>query len=99
MVAEIDPAALERALVEIRPRLRGHAGDMSVQVEAGGEVSVHFEGACESCPAMAVTFAGLVRTTLLDVAGVTAIHAPQVHASPRALNRIAVALGATVLKE
>ncbi|WP_448005565.1 NifU family protein [Agromyces bauzanensis] len=99
MAATIDPVALERALVEIRPRLRGHAGDMSVQAEEGGKVSVHFEGACESCPAMAVTFAGLVRTTLLDVEGVTSVDAPQVHASPRALNRIAVALGATVFNE
>jgi Fe-S cluster biogenesis protein NfuA len=91
-----DPADLARAIEQIRPRVRGHAGDITVHVDHG-VAAVHFEGACESCPAMAVTYAGLVRSTLLEVDGISAVEAPQVHASPRALNRIAVALGATVV--
>jgi Fe-S cluster biogenesis protein NfuA len=90
---------LEAALFAIRPRLRGHAGDMTASVGDDGTVAVHFEGACESCPAMAVTYAGLVRTTLLGVPGVRRVEADQVHASARTLNRIAVALGARVVEE
>jgi hypothetical protein len=40
-----------------------------------------------------VTYAGLVRTTLLGVPGVRRVESPQVHASPRTLNRIAIMLG------
>lgn len=91
--------ALASALNEIRPRLRGHAGDMTVHQPAPGTVQVQFEGACESCPAMAVTFAGLVRTRLLEIDGVTRVEAPQVHASPATLNRIARRLGGTVVND
>lgn len=88
-------AELAGALEEIRPRLRGHAGDITVAEEQPGVLSVDFQGACDSCPAMAVTFAGLVRTKLLAVTGVEEVRAPQVHASGRSLNRIAAMLGAT----
>ncbi|MEJ7635747.1 NifU family protein [Aeromicrobium sp.] len=88
---------LERALETIRPRLRGHAGDMTAEIAAPGVVAVTFEGACETCPAMAVTYAGLVRTELLAVAGVQTVKASQVHASGRSLNRIAKALGGRVV--
>lgn len=71
---------------------------MTVHEPTPGVVEVHFEGACESCPAMAVTFAGLVRTRLLAVDGVTRVDAPQVHASPVTLNRIARKLGGTVVE-
>ncbi|WP_291049699.1 NifU family protein [Herbiconiux sp.] len=90
----VDRAALEQALEFIRPRLRGHAGDMDVQVDdEQGVVEVTFWGACESCPAMAVTYAGLVSTTLEKVPGVTLVRAEQVHASPRALLGIRRRLG------
>jgi Fe-S cluster biogenesis protein NfuA len=91
----IEQAALQSALSDVRPRLRGHAGDMTAREVRPGVVGVEFEGACECCPAMAVTFAGLVRTRLLQVPGVDAVEAPQVNASPRSLNRIARMLGAT----
>jgi Fe-S cluster biogenesis protein NfuA len=85
---------IDDALAEIRPRLRGHAGDMRAELDEDGTVHVHFEGACETCPSIAVTYAGLVRTTLLGVPGVRRVDAEQVHASARSLNRIAVMLGA-----
>lgn len=85
---------LDDALQLIRPRLRGHGGDMQAEIDDTGTVHVHFDGVCRTCPAMAVTYAGLVRTTLLDVPGVSRVAASQVNASPRALNRIAGMLGA-----
>lgn len=89
----VDRIELDAALEFIRPRLRGHAGDMEVQVDAEGVVDVTFWGACENCPAMAVTYAGLVSMTLERVPGVTAVRADQVHASPRALASIRRRLG------
>ena len=85
---------LDDAMQVIRPRLRGHAGDMRAELDDDGTVRVHFEGACQTCPSIALTYAGLVRTTLLDVPGVHRVVADQVHASPRSLNRIAAMLGA-----
>ncbi|WP_129785543.1 NifU family protein [Promicromonospora panici] len=88
-----DPRELSEALRAIRPRLRGHAGDMDVQVDEQGDVVVRFLGACESCPAMAVTYAGLVQTVLESVSGVHGVRAPQVHASPEVLAGIRRRLG------
>jgi Fe-S cluster biogenesis protein NfuA len=85
---------LDDALQTIRPRLRGHAGDLRAEIDEDGTAHVRFEGVCETCPSIAVTYAGLVRTTLLDVPGVRRVVADQVHASPRTLNRIAGMLGA-----
>ncbi|GGF36240.1 NifU family protein [Subtercola lobariae] len=90
----VDRNELASAIEFIRPRLRGHAGDMDVQVDDDeGVVEVTFWGACESCPAMAVTYAGLVSTALEKVPGVTEVRAEQVHASPRALLSIRRRLG------
>lgn len=97
-----DPAVasqLDNALRSIRPRLRGHAGDMQAEIDGEGTVHVRFEGVCETCPAIAVTYAGLVRTTLLGVPGVRRVESAQVHASPRTLNRIATMLGGRVVDE
>lgn len=85
---------LDDALAEIRPRLRGHAGDMRAELDENGTAHVRFEGACATCPSIAVTYAGLVRTTLLGVPGVHRVNAEQVHASARSLNRVAALLGA-----
>jgi len=97
-----EPAAtveLDDALRRIRPRLRGHAGDMQAELDDDGTVHVRFEGVCQSCPSIAVTYAGLVRTTLLGVPGVRRVESPQVHASPRTLNRIATMLGGSTVDE
>ncbi|WP_123027983.1 NifU family protein [Mycolicibacterium stellerae] len=85
---------LDDALRVIRPRLRGHAGDMRAELDDDGTVHVQFDGVCQTCPSIAVTYAGLVRTTLLEVPGVRRVVADQVHASARTLDRIAGMLGA-----
>jgi Fe-S cluster biogenesis protein NfuA len=92
-MSSVDQQQLEQAIRFARPRLRGHAGDMSVAVDEGGAAVVTFLGACESCPAMAVTFGGLVSSALEAVDGITTVSAPQVHASPTVLAGIRRRLG------
>jgi len=88
----VDQAELAYALNMVRPLLKGHGGDLEVTEVDEGVLCVTFRGVCESCPAIAVTFAGLVRTHLLNVDGVREVRTDQVHASPQALDRIAAAL-------
>ena len=89
----VDPEQLQEALRFVRPRLRGHAGDLTATVNDQGDVLIEFYGACESCPSMAVTYAGLVQTYVEAVPGVRSVRAPQVHASPLALASIRRRLG------
>ena len=89
----VDPEQWQQALLFVRPRLRGHAGDMAATVSDEGDVVIEFYGACENCPSMAVTYAGLVQTYVEAVPGVRSVSAPQIHASPQALASIRRRLG------
>jgi Fe-S cluster biogenesis protein NfuA len=91
---EIDLDTLARAMSRIRPLLKGHGGDLDLVGVADGVVTVAFRGACEACPNIAMTYVGPVRTALLEVPGVQEVRSADVHASPRALARVARALGA-----
>ncbi len=84
---------LQEALAYIRPLLKGHSGDLTIEGVEDGVVTVAFHNACHSCPAISVTFAGLVRSRLMQVGGVKDVKSSQVHASRRALDRIAATLG------
>jgi Fe-S cluster biogenesis protein NfuA len=84
---------LQEALSYIRPLLKGHSGDLTIEGVEDGVVTVAFHNACHSCPAISVTFAGLVRSRLMQVNGVKDVKSSQVHASRRALDRIAATLG------
>lgn len=84
---------LLEALSFIRPLLMGHSGDLTIASVEEGVVTVDFHNACQSCPAISVTFAGLVRSRLMQVDGVTDVRSGQVHASKKALDRIAASLG------
>ncbi|MGO4807167.1 NifU family protein [Arthrobacter sp. 2MCAF15] len=86
---------LQEALAYIRPLLKGHSGDLTIASVEDGVVTVDFHNACHSCPAISVTFAGLVRSRLLQVDGVKDVRSGQVHASRRALDRIAATLGSS----
>jgi Fe-S cluster biogenesis protein NfuA len=86
---------LQEALAYIRPLLKGHSGDLTIASVDDGVVTVDFHNACHSCPAISVTFAGLVRSRLLQVDGVKDVRSGQVHASRRALDRIAATLGSS----
>ena len=90
----IDPAALDAALASVRPLVLGHGGTIAIADVEDGIVTVELGGACEACPNKAMTYAGPVRSALLDVPGVIDVRCRRIHASPRALNRIAMALGA-----
>ncbi|GAP53647.1 protein involved in iron-sulfur cluster assembly [Arthrobacter sp. Hiyo6] len=61
---------LQEALAYIRPLLKGHSGDLTIASVEDGVITVDFHNACHSCPAISVTFAGLVRSRLLQVDGV-----------------------------
>lgn len=86
---------LQEALSYIRPLLKGHSGDLTIAAVEDGVVMVEFHNACHSCPAISVTFAGLVRSRLMQVDGVKDVKSGQVHASQRALDRIAATLGSS----
>jgi len=87
---------LQEALSYIRPLLKGHSGDLTIAGVEDGVVTVAFHNACHSCPAISVTFAGLVRSRLMQVDGVREVKSSQVHASRRALDRIAATLGGSM---
>jgi len=93
--SEIDPADLEAAFFRVRPLILGHGGDISIDdIDEEGVVTVRLLGACRACPNMAMTYVGPVRSTLMEVSGVTEVICPQVKAAPRALKRIALLSGA-----
>lgn len=86
----IDATLFDAALARIRPLILGHGGDIEIAgVDAQGVVTVRLLGACRACPNMAMTYVGPIRSTLMQVPGVTAVTCPQVRAAPRALDRIA----------
>ncbi|HEY8481349.1 MAG TPA: NifU family protein [Spirillospora sp.] len=89
-----DPAEVEAALNRVRPLILGHGGDAEITGIDDGVVSVAFTGACHACPNLPMTYVGPVRTALMEVPGVREVRSDQVHASRRALNRMALALGA-----
>jgi Fe-S cluster biogenesis protein NfuA len=90
----IDPGLLDAALARVRPLVLGHGGTIAIAGIEDGIVTVELGGACEACPNKAMTYAGPVRTALMEVSGVIDVRCRRVHASTRALNRIALALGA-----
>jgi Fe-S cluster biogenesis protein NfuA len=93
--AGIDISALNRALDSVRPFILGHGGDARIaDITAEGVVEIAFTGACRACPNIAMTFAGPVRTALMQVPGVIGVTSSNVHAGPRALARMARLLGA-----
>jgi Fe-S cluster biogenesis protein NfuA len=76
------------ALVSVRRRVRGHAGDVTVSRVQDGNVEVEFHGACRACPAIAFTYAAVVEPALEDLPGVNSVSSRQVHASRATLERI-----------
>ena len=90
----LDAVALARAMAYLGALLNGHAGGVEVVGLDVGVVEVAVTRACEACPNLPITFVSTVRDTLLGVPGVTEVRSKDVHASPRTMHRIAVALGA-----
>jgi Fe-S cluster biogenesis protein NfuA len=90
----ISADGLDRAMANIRPLVLGHGGNIEIVDIDNGVVTVEMTGACEACPNIAMTYAGPVRTFLMEVPGVSDVKCRRVHASKRSLNRIAQMLGA-----
>src|SRR5687768_15924816 len=80
------------ALVSVRRRVRGHAGDVTVSRVQDGKVEVEFHGACRACPAIAFTYAAVVEPALESLPGVQSVSSRQVHASRATLERIRTSL-------
>jgi Fe-S cluster biogenesis protein NfuA/nitrite reductase/ring-hydroxylating ferredoxin subunit len=55
---------VEAALESIRPLLAGHGGDVELVRVEPPEIAVRFSGACEHCPASALTIDAAVRTAV-----------------------------------
>ena len=79
---------LEAALVDIRGRIRGHAGDVAVDKWEDGVVTLEFLGACRGCPAQAFTFYAVVEPALASVEGVTRVEPPRSACAPSVAKRI-----------
>lgn len=71
-----------------RATLRGHGGDVRIEVADGGRVMVRFEGACNGCPYVAMTYFATIKPVIDRSRGVAEVLAPQVHVSSRAERRI-----------
>ncbi|RWO70132.1 MAG: NifU family protein [Mesorhizobium sp.] len=91
---QINADGLERALAGIRPLVLGHGGNIEIVDIDNGVVTVELTGACEACPNIAMTYAGPIRTFLLEVPGVSEVKCRRMYASKRTLDRIAHMLGA-----
>lgn len=72
-----DPAVLaEQALVQVRPQLQSHGGDVRLVRMEDGTAYVRLEGACNGCSMSSVTLRNLVENALLD--GVPGLRAVEV---------------------
>ncbi len=66
----------DRVLVEVRPQLQSHGGDVKLDSIADGVAYVRLEGACNGCSMSSVTLRNLVEEAL--VAGVPSVTAVEV---------------------
>ncbi|MPY72610.1 MAG: hypothetical protein GEU92_21520, partial [Alphaproteobacteria bacterium] len=74
---------------ELRPRIQAHGGDVRVERDEFGVLQLRFSGACQACPALAMTFFGVVRPRLLAAdPGVTEVRCDQVSVSEHARRRL-----------
>jgi len=72
-----DPMTLaDRVLVEVRPQLQSHGGDVTLERIEDGTAFVRLEGACNGCSMSSVTLRNLVESALVE--GVPAVKAVEV---------------------
>lgn len=87
-MTELRREDVEDALEHVRARLRGHGGDASVATIDDGEVVIRWHGACQRCPALALTYGAVVAPAVRAVAGVSAVRSERAVASDASLRRI-----------
>lgn len=90
-----DPMTLaNRVLVEVRPQLQSHGGDVALARIEDGVAYVRLEGACNGCSMSSVTLRNLVEEALVaGVPGVTAVEVLPNEPSPTLISVDALFLG------
>lgn len=86
----MDQDALGERVRQVSTYLRMHAGGIELSgISGDGEVHVQFTGMCTGCPYRPVTMAATVRPALLQIEGVTSVHAQGSRISEEAERRLA----------
>ncbi|MFI7708682.1 NifU family protein [Nonomuraea sp. NPDC049480] len=86
----MDQDALGERVRQVSTYLRMHAGGIELsRVSDEGEVHVQFTGMCTGCPYRPVTMAATVRPALLQIEGITSVHAQGSRISEGAERRLA----------
>jgi Fe-S cluster biogenesis protein NfuA len=81
--------AVQAALDEVRPRIHGHNGDVSIaSVSPEGDVHLQFHDACIGCPFQPMTFGGALYDPVSAVPGVREVYLDGARVSQAALQRI-----------
>ncbi len=96
-----DPMTLaNRVLVEVRPQLQSHGGDVALVRIEDGTAFVRLEGACNGCSMSSVTLRNLVEGALTDgVPGVTAVEVLPNEPSPTLIPLESLRIGPDPAKE
>lgn len=90
-----DPMTLaNRVLVEVRPQLQSHGGDVTLVRIEDGTAFVRLEGACNGCSMSSVTLRNLVEGALVEgVSSVTAVEVLPNEPSPTLIPLEALRIG------
>jgi Fe-S cluster biogenesis protein NfuA len=85
----VDEQQLRARVARVCAVMSAHAGAIELLgVDARGEVLVRFTGMCTGCAFRPLTMEGTIRPALMDVSGVTAVHADGARISEEALARM-----------
>jgi Fe-S cluster biogenesis protein NfuA len=82
-----DRVALEERIREVARFIHNHAGGLEL-THATDKGEVRFTGMCTGCPYRPVTMASTVRPALMEVEGVTSVHAIGSRISEQAEKRL-----------
>jgi Fe-S cluster biogenesis protein NfuA len=86
----VDHEAIERRVKQLSAYVTMHAGGVELDsVTDNGEVHLRFTGMCTGCPFRPVTMAATVRPALMEIEGVTSVHAVGSRISAQAEARMA----------
>jgi Fe-S cluster biogenesis protein NfuA len=89
-VITVDREAIERRVRQLSAYVTMHAGGVELEdVTDAGEVHLRFTGMCTGCPFRPVTMAATVRPALMEIEGVTSVHAVGSRISAQAEARMA----------
>lgn len=89
-----------RVLVEVRPQLQSHGGDVSLDRVEDGVAYVRLEGACNGCSMSSVTLRNLVESALVEgVPAITAVEVLKNAPTPTLITLDALRIGPSREKE